>query len=374
MVDAQSREIELVLLLSLPAPRPEEVDRMLELLNTALDWGQVLGTLTVHRLLGVAWHNIARYAMRHRQTLRSAYFVKSLKVNAAGQRITAQEQIAGTAAVQRALEGAGVRSAVLKGGAVAVMAYEDPGMRLFHDNDLLVDRERLPEAVAVLERLGYSQGSWDYETGAVKPAPRRQVMFMALHSHQTFPYMKATPEAAALECHRLDIHFSIDLMTGNRSDAAVAELLDGRTERGGLSVAAPLDMILFTCVHYAREAAHRNEVLMLKDLVLNKLVDIVALVAAGYSGDLPARAQQLGFAREVYFGLHHADALFPGRIPADLLDRLRPDDLGYLDEVTDGGTVVHRWRTPISERMFDLGRLHELGGELAIPVLGSVPR
>ncbi|MFG3012226.1 nucleotidyltransferase family protein [Streptomyces cinerochromogenes] len=366
-----SQEIELVLLLSLPDPRPDEVGTMLELLNAQLDWNQVLGMLTVHRVIGVAWHNFVRYAIEHRQTLRSGYFMKSLKSTAVAQRLMAQEQMVLTAEVQRSLSRAGVRSAILKGGAVAAMAYSDLGMRAFHDNDLLVDRERLPDVAAVLQDAGYDQGSWDYATGSVRPAPRRQALHVAMHSHQTYPYMKPTPEASTLECHRLDVHFSIDLMTANRSDTAVASLLDGRIELGGLSVISPIDMLVFSCVHFAKEATHRSEVLVLKDLVLYKLVDILALMSDQNVDDLPVRAERLGFSREVYFALHHADVVFPGRIPRSVLDRMRPDDLGYLDEVYDGQGMAHRWRAPMVRRMFNIHRLRELDGDLSIRELGA---
>ena len=364
MSESLSPEIRLVLLLSLPDPRPDEAAALLELLDMPLDWNQVLGMLTMHRVAGVAWHNILRHAIAHRQRLRSAYFLKSLGVTAGGQRLMAREQAARTAHVQEVLTRAGVRSAVLKGAAVAAMAYPDAGMRAFHDNDLLVDRDRLPDAVAALREDGYAQGSWDYETGSVRPAQRRQVLHMAAHSHQTYPYMKPTPEASLLEFHRLDVHFSVDLMTGRRSDKAVARLLAGRTELDGLSVLAPAGMLLFTCLHLAREAVHRDEVLALKDMVLYKLVDVLALLALGDSAGLPELAQELGFAREAYFGLHYTDAVFPGRVPASLLTRLRPDDLGYLNEVTDGREVVHRWTGPITTRVFDVHRPGELGGDL----------
>ncbi|WP_405160856.1 nucleotidyltransferase family protein [Nocardia sp. NBC_01499] len=371
MTETVSQEIELVLLLSLPDPRPDEVDAMLELLNTSLDWNQVLGMLTVHRVIGVAWHNIVLYAIEQRQTLRSAYFLKSLKVTAGGQRVMAEEQTSRTAQVQRTLNRAGVRSAVLKGGAVAAMAFPDPGMRMFSDNDLLVDRERLPDATAALQDDGYAQGSWDYATDSVRPAPRRQVLHMAMHSHQTYSYMKPTPDALLLECHRLDVHFSIDLMTGNRSDSAVSALLDDRTELDGMTTISATDMLIFTCLHLAREAMHRNEVLALKDLVLYKLVDVLALITDRDFDDLPARAERLGFVQEVYLGLHYTDAVFPGRVPVGLLDRLRPNDLSYLREVSDGKTVVHRWRGPVVARMFDIHRLRELDGDLSIAVMGG---
>ncbi|HET6481775.1 MAG TPA: nucleotidyltransferase family protein, partial [Actinoplanes sp.] len=288
MTDPISKEIELTLLLSLPDPGPGEVTSMLALLNTPLDWNQVLGMLTVHRTIGVGWHNIVRYAVEQRQTLRPSYFLRSLMVTADGQRVKAREQLELTARVQQILERAGARSAVLKGAAVAAMAYPDLGMRMFNDNDLLIDREQLASVVRVLEADGYVQGNWDYATASIRPAPRREVLHMAVNSHQTYPYMKATPDAVMLECHRLDVHLSIDLMTGNRTDDAVALLLDDRIEASGLTALSATDMLIMTAVHFAREAVHRDEVLMLKDLVLNKLVDVLALLRRPDLGDVPA--------------------------------------------------------------------------------------
>jgi hypothetical protein len=55
-------------------------------------------------------------------------------------------------------------------------------------------------------------------------------------------------------------------------------LLDDRVLLDGLSTVSPTDMLIFTCLHFTREAVHRSEVLALKDLVLYKLVDILALI------------------------------------------------------------------------------------------------
>jgi hypothetical protein len=383
MTEPLPQEFELVLLLSLPRPRPAEVDRMLALLNTTLDWNVVMGALAVHRTTGVAWHNILQHAIDQRRTLRPAYFLKTLMLAYRAQRVMAGEQNARSAGVLAALVNAGVRAAILKGGSVASVAYPDPGMRMFYDNDLLVDRAALPAAVEALKTAGYVQGSWDYTARRIVPAARRDVVFFAVHSHQTYPYIKATPEALMMDCHRLDVHFSVDLMTGNRSDGAVSAFLDRRIVVDAwagsgtirLSTLSAVDMLVFGCLHFYKEAIHRNEVLALKDLVLYKLVDILALLEGeAYPVD-PAqmldRAAELGFTREVYYGLHHLDALYSGRVPAELLDRLRPDDLSYLHEVRDGKGTVHRWQRPVAHRFFDIHRLLELGAGPVVAMPGG---
>jgi hypothetical protein len=159
-------------------------------------------------------------------------------------------------------------------------------------------------------------------------------------------------------------------MTSNRSDAAVSALLDDRIEVGGLRVISATDMLVFTCVHLARDAMHRDAVLSLKDLVLYKLVDIVTLMKYREFDDLPSRAERLGFSKDVYFGLHYCSEAFGSRVPMELLDQLRPNDLRYLTEVVDGDTVIHRWDNSAVPRIFDTQRIRELG-QSRIPAVGA---
>jgi hypothetical protein len=175
--------------------------------------------------------------------------------------------------------------------------------------------------------------------------------------------MRATADAATLECHRVDLHFSVDLLTPNRTDAAVADLLDRRVRLPDppLWTLEPVDAAVFVAVHFAKEAGYYGEVVRIKDLVLYKLVDLLALLSGtAYPVDpdaLARRATELGVPEHVYHALHHADALFPGRVPAGLLAALRPSGLDYLDEVVDDAGTVYRWSVPIVDRFFDTRRL-----------------
>ncbi len=85
------------------------------------------------------------------------------------------------ARVLHALSGAGVRAIVLKGAALAVTVYADPGLRPMVDVDLLVHKEDMPRALAILQAQGYAiQGvevhdgatlAYENEIALVKPGP-----------------------------------------------------------------------------------------------------------------------------------------------------------------------------------------------------------
>lgn len=361
------RETEAALLWSTPRLRPAELVRLRELLYQRLDWTRVLGILGAHRTMGVAWHNVLDHLIAERGKLQPSYLFKTLEVMYKGQLIMAGEQIDYSVELLDALDAAGIPCAMLKGGAVTLMAYPSPGMRVFNDNDVLVEHERLAEVSRVLAELGYQQGSWNYAEGAVLPARRRDIMLYPVSSHQTHPFMRPTPAAWTLECHRVDLHFSVDLLTANRTDDVVRELLSRRVTVGeaGMWALDPVDMVVFGCVHFFKEAVYFNEVARLKDLVLYKLVDLVALLDAPdypvVPDDVVARALAMGVGEQVYHALRHASVLFPGRVPDQLLGALRPASEDYLDEVTDDDGRVYRWTAPIEERFFDGLRFADLG-------------
>ncbi|WP_214414765.1 nucleotidyltransferase family protein [Sphaerisporangium fuscum] len=368
-----SLETETALLWSTPRLEAAEVARLRELLYTDLDWTRVLGVLATHRTMGVAWYNTLEHLIEERGALRPTYFFKGPEVTFKGQRIMAEEQITYSLELFGALGAAGVPCAMLKGGAVASMAYPSLGMRVFNDNDVLVPHSRLAEVGVVMKELGYEQGSWDYAEAKVRPARRSDVILFAINSHQTHPYSRPTPRAATLECHRVDIHFSVDLLTPNRTDDLVSDLLDRRVPVGDPPLWAlhQHDMFILACVHYFKEATHHHEVARLKDLVLYKLIDLLAMLTSHeFPLDIVAlvsRIRQIGYERPVYFALSHLAELFPARVPPGLAEELRPASTDYVHEVLDEKGRTYRWTTPLATRFFDALRARDLvmDGELS---------
>ena len=187
-------------------------------------------------------------------------------------------------------------------------------------------------------------------------------MLYPVSSHQTHPYMRATPDALMLECHRVDLHFSVDLLTSNRTDEIVDDLLARRVRVGEppLWTLDPVDMTVFGCIHLYKEATYLNEAARNKDLVLYKVVDLLALLGnTDHPVDLEllvSRSREIGVGDQVYYALHYLDQLFPGNVPASVLDSLRPGDEAYLHEVHNDDGVRYRWTAPILERFFDSRR------------------
>jgi Uncharacterised nucleotidyltransferase len=80
------------------------------------------------------------------------------------------------------LEREGIVAMPLKGPQLSELLYGDPGRRLSGDVDLLVDPERLTDAVAVVERLGYQR-----PTDFVYPSGLPQLHYALLHPQDELP-------------------------------------------------------------------------------------------------------------------------------------------------------------------------------------------
>lgn len=376
--DSFTEEIQLALLLSAPNLRPAEVEELGRLAMAPLDWNKALGILILHKTAAQAWSNLLRHDLATHQRFRPGVALGRLYTIFRSQQILTQENIACDVQITRRLDEASITCAVMKGVAVARMGYRDMGARIFNDNDFLFHREDIPRVGVLLKELGYVQGRWKADSGTIQPAARSEIMLHPLTSHETFPYVRATPEMMLLERHDVDVHFSVDLLTSNRNDDAVRGLLSRRisiegNESGRLWTLDQHDMFIFLCVHFQREACNRREAEELLDYSLGKLIDLLALMdSTEFPFDLQEvirRSREQGFEREVFFALTYLRVLYPDRLSEDAVEASRPDGpTDFLHELTYNGEPFYRWPDPIAERFFNPCRV---AGLIDVPVAGQ---
>jgi Uncharacterised nucleotidyltransferase len=156
-------------------------------------------------------------------------------------------------ALLAALAAAGVETLLLKGAALVTRYYGDPGLRPMNDFDVAVPAAAAVEAVAVLERSGWSS------VYRITPSFRR-VKHAALfedqgrrHCDLHWRILEESPQAAADE----------DLWSA--SDAI--EFQGQRTR-----ILSPADQLLHVCVHGARWAPEAG---------IRWIADAMLIIAAG---------------------------------------------------------------------------------------------
>ncbi len=220
-------------LLCRAAASPAERQAILTGLD-ASGWRRLLSAAEVHGLLPFVWHLCDQSGAA---VCLPAEIRQELDQLVQRYRLHRTVLEARLAQLTRALDGAGVPYAVLKGPALAATVYDPPWLRPYGDIDLLLHTPSWPRVRAVLQELGYAVA----DEGAREAAQR-------------YPGDGLNSIACVLPNARvlLEVHF--DLLQLGWSSPAMAELWsrlraaplgDGRA----ISILAPEEQVLQACVH-----------------------------------------------------------------------------------------------------------------------------
>lgn len=269
-----------------------------------LDWGRFLTWVSRHGIAPLVHHNLRESAppslpdailgQLHDSTMTSAR--------------RALLQIREAARSIRLLGNAGIRSMVLKGPVLALLAYGDVTLRASRDIDLLVDPSRVREADRLIKQAGYCRFNPDFELTS-----RQYQVFQRVRCEMAYYSEKI---AVVQELHwRLCSNprlFPLDEQTlWSRPDHVHLQGFDFIT-------LPDEELFLYLCVHGSMHVWFR----------LKWLADIAALLRRMTSGALhgaECRADTLGIAQPFHQALLLAQALFNAPIPSQILARAALD-------------------------------------------------
>ncbi|MEH0424402.1 nucleotidyltransferase domain-containing protein [Streptomyces sp. B21-083] len=327
-----------------------------------LDWGAFLDAAARHKLLPLVGRHVHTYRLGRPAGDAKGFPYPWLFASAhLGNRQRNQALSDEFGLVLKELADAGVPYAVRKGFSLAEGVYHDASVRRISDLDLLVDRSDAPLAHEVLVRLGYLQGNLAADGDRIEPFKRETQLFWRLNLSNQLPYLKAGNRPDVSE-YNVDLCHDI-FQRKSGSSASAAELLRRRVPvvlcGTGTWVAEPVDALLDLCSHLHKEATSLRFIEDSVDLQISKFLD-VSLFAADFGDtewdDFTDRTKQYDAAGIAYYALHHTELLYPGAIPARVLDTLRPEDTGYLDQYGTLDGLTARWSLPFLDRLFDTGR------------------
>jgi hypothetical protein len=170
------------------------------------------------RALGVPDPSVERF----RHVYRATWYANQLRSSAA-------------ADVSRAFEAAGIEVMLLKGAALSLLYYRDPGLRPMQDLDVLVHPDAVASAARILQRLGWQPS---------QPPPRGWTdSYLAGRHAQLF---------AKGSLHELDLHWHA--LAESRRPGADDDFWEASVPLNlahGVSVRAmnPTDQLLHVCAH-----------------------------------------------------------------------------------------------------------------------------
>ncbi len=336
---------------------PAQVARARAILTNpayGLDRGRFVELAARHRVINLVARNLDRERLTPKDPVLHAQLRGSYLYNVNRNRALQAELRLLLAEFDRH----GINAVLRKGTYLTNRVYPDPGLRFSVDLDIYVPGAEMDRYCALMTDLGYRQGSMSENRRIIQPMTRDEEVFSRLHESALPPFWRITSDPYV---DIFGIDASHNMMPPPSGKSLPAEDILARAHRGEVAgeavwIPSAEDMLLDLAVHLYREAIWFCSIESGKDICLIRFVDIVEWCrAAGPALDtdrLAALAEQYDLVPETYYGLHHTDVLYPGVIDPGLLDRLRPDDLGYLDEFGRLDRQQRFWPTPFLERVF----------------------
>jgi hypothetical protein len=220
-------------------------------------------------------------------------------------------------AVLAAFQEAGIPCIVLKGIALAERVYPSIGMRGMSDVDLLVKKEQLFEADALLSSLGYQPEDGVAETAILNPAGylasleyRGKASPLNLHVHW---HTVNTSVPATMFIDEVDI----DRLWEQAVPSAIADSY-ALTLR-------PEHAIIYLCEHALRIGHSFDRLILICDIFFS----LKAYATVMDWDFLVEESRRFHLSRWVYFSLAIVIQYTGLEIPGDCIARLRPADLSW---------------------------------------------
>ena len=268
--------------------------------SAVLDWERFLAWVARHRIAPLVHRNLRQAGSV------PAHVLERLQDQDARNARQVLTQISEAARIKRTLDAAGIRSMMIKGPLLSVLAFGDATLRASRDVDLYVDRAEVREADRLIVEAGYRRFAPDFAL-----APREQAAFLRLRCQ----YAYFSEQAGVVQ----ELHWRL---TSNAtlmpiSDATLWSRSDPVRLNGVDFTTLPEEeMFLYLCIHGSVHVWFR----------LKWLVDIAALLprmSAEALQRIAVRARVLGIERPLFQALMLAHSLLAAPVPERLLTAAR---------------------------------------------------
>lgn len=355
-----SPERQLVLMASVEMDESQR-EALTELVSARIEWAEVIYQMVTHRTLNMLCYNLKKFNLfdgleaELKRLMNMQWEVYRERNGCYADKL---------AEVLQAFEKEKLVLAILKGNLLVNVVYPSIETRLFNDLDFLMQLDDVNAVTATLEGLGYVQGHYDAAKNEITEATRKAklVQQMTTHEIQEFLKLSDNPFAPLVE---IDVNHDI-LWKGNCPYKVPTRELIARAvpiEIHGVTGYRldHADNIIQLCCHLYKEAALMVWITNLKDLKIYKFADLHMYIRKfGHEIDWAAlveRIKHYKLEKVVYYNFHFIAMMFGELVPEDVVAKLRPEDLSYLDHYAIENEEPSTWEFDFFTRLFDVNRI-----------------
>jgi Uncharacterised nucleotidyltransferase len=264
-----------------------------------------------------------------------------------------------------------IQYAILKGPVLANAIYDDPGKRAYGDIDILIKKSDADVVAKNLNEQGYIQGELDYNKGKIFPAPRKNIIWCNVYSHQLYPFKKNIEQFLC----EVDVQIKLFHQHGNTNQnigvidlSTTAEYWQtlGMIEINGTHIStlnwkyfllqlcmhAYLDEVSITRIVYDENGVCLRAYCDIRELLISKTDEINL-------DEFAKLVQRTQVNEAVYYILSNLSELYSDilEIVSPIVEKICPSCLSFMNEFGHWSETVSQQRgqfsQPFMKRIFD---------------------
>ena len=330
-----------------------------EVFSARLDWPWIIMQAMHQRVLCYVWENLKRWNLIG-PAARSGLVKNWITYMDQLSHANLEKNTLWLNLLRRTIDAvnrAGIPIACIKGSALIGDIYH-PGNRMLGDVDTLIPQSAAAEVSAVLNELGFIQGTVNFVNNTVEPLSREKIRFWNFNAHimAKFTLLTNHPSVPFFRFAAGFDFFDPHDIYSFPSDA----VLSRRVPKSGdpiISIPDEADMVLNLCIHIYREAVSAIFAASADNWHLGKFSDLRNYLLKHDSETLrsavKSRVAETHLEKPYYFALHYTQAVYGDFALAPWADLVDPGDgKDFIYEMLDGERRV-MYRAPFSERLFD---------------------
>jgi hypothetical protein len=340
--------------------------------RSSLDWYYVVWRSEAYRTTPLLWYHLRRLGLADAVPEPVRTYLEAWHA------LSAQRTgvlLAELRAILDAFDAAGIRSALLKGTALAPLLYPEPGMRAMLDLDLMIFPDDVAAAVRVMHDLQYEHAVWNPDTDRVVPLAHHQIAEYRAPHYELPAFMKRvrTPTSVPprivprswrrkhLKCFvhpdgTVTFAIFVDLHTNLSEGFDLEDVWRGASREPVLDRTAEVQSMTGMVWFLASRLYH--EAFQLNVCKLSMFGDLHVILTKRFQdvdwNEVVRIAEKYGLQPSLFYVLTQLGFLTTARIPDEVLTRLRPNprnvpashDWGDILPKLLGRPLVHRATPP----------------------------
>lgn len=326
-------EIRMIQLINRITISDQDKVQLLDLCNSDLYWPEILRLAINNKVVGLLYNALDQLSLLYKVPSKYRRITKYFVL---GNELRNNELFLEYENIVAQLNNNGVKTAPLKGCYLIPYIYQNKGIRIIGDIDLMIDSKDRKTIIEIMQSLGYVNGRYDSKTQSITEYSREKKLLWNTQMNNLPPFLKAS-ESPYVDFYKFDFSFNL---YPKLNVQPVPEMLS-RAEYSGQNVyfLRNSDFFIHLCCHLHKEATKSEWIHINGDINFIKFCDVREFVLNKMNeekfNEAALFADKYNLREAIYFTIYYLKVLYNDGYEDKILEKFNIEDKSFLNQYID---------------------------------------